>query len=117
MRQDYIFQQEGAPAHHSSLARNYSDYKRPNNWIERGGPVDWPPRSPDLTPSDFFLWGHIKSKVYDAPIYTIEELKTRIRQECRNVRSETLKKVGDNQKLRLNQLSQVNGAHIESLMS
>ena len=24
----------------------------------------WPPRSPDLTPADFFLWGLSKSKVY-----------------------------------------------------
>ena len=25
--------------------------------------IEWPPRSPDLTPCDFFLWGHLKSKV------------------------------------------------------
>ena len=24
----------------------------------------WPPRSPDLTPVDFFLWGLLKSKMY-----------------------------------------------------
>ena len=30
--------------------------------------VEWPPRSPDLTPCDFFLWGHLKSKVYTSPL-------------------------------------------------
>ena len=27
--------------------------------------VEWPQRSPGLTPCDFFLWGYLKSKVYD----------------------------------------------------
>jgi hypothetical protein len=25
-------------------------------WISRGGPITWPPRSPDLTQLIFFLW-------------------------------------------------------------
>ncbi|CAH1378354.1 unnamed protein product, partial [Tenebrio molitor] len=25
-----------------------------------GGPINWPARSPDLNPPDFFLWGTIK---------------------------------------------------------
>jgi hypothetical protein len=29
--------------------------KFPNVWIGRGGPIHWPPRSPDLTPMDFFV--------------------------------------------------------------
>jgi len=33
-------------------------------WVGRGGPTVWPPRSPDLTPLDFFAWGFIKDVVY-----------------------------------------------------
>ena len=37
-------------------------------WIGRGGVNDtnipWPPRSPDLTPMDFILWGYIKKLAY-----------------------------------------------------
>ncbi|GFV88973.1 hypothetical protein TNCV_4911751 [Trichonephila clavipes] len=33
-----------------------------------GGPVAWPPRSPDLSPLDFFLWGAMKGLVYDTPV-------------------------------------------------
>ena len=40
----------------------------------RGGPVAWPPRSPDLTPLDFFLWRHVKSVVYINPVNTRQEL-------------------------------------------
>ncbi|EZA55617.1 hypothetical protein X777_04243, partial [Ooceraea biroi] len=35
----------------------------PNKWIERRGSIEWPPRSPDLTPLDYFFWGYFKSKV------------------------------------------------------
>ena len=29
--------------------------------------VEWPARSPDPTPCDFFLWGYLKSRVYKSP--------------------------------------------------
>ncbi len=38
----------------------------------------WPPQSPDLTPLDFFLWGHLKDKICATPSATIEELKRRV---------------------------------------
>lgn len=34
----------------------------------------WPPRSPDLTPLNFYLWGHTKQIVYSTLIRTKEEL-------------------------------------------
>ena len=40
--------------------------------------VEWPPRSPDLTPLDFFLWGHLKAKVYVTPPANLEDLRRRI---------------------------------------
>jgi hypothetical protein len=36
----------------------------PNRSVGRDGPTPWPPRSPDITPLDFFLWGYVKDKVY-----------------------------------------------------
>ena len=117
LRRDYIFHQDGAPPHYSNRVRNYLNRKRPGNWIGRGGPVEWPPRSPDLTPCDFFLWGHIKGKVYNTPVTSLEDLKTRIRRECRQISPETLRKVWDNTKLRLNVLENVRGGHIESIVA
>ena len=47
--------------------------------ISRNDDNSWPPRSCDLTPLDFFLWGYVRDKVYaDAP-QSIQELKGNIR--------------------------------------
>ena len=36
----------------------------PNRWIGKYGPVNYPPRSPDLTVLDYYLWGRKKDLVY-----------------------------------------------------
>jgi hypothetical protein len=40
--------------------------------------IQWPPRSPDLTPLDFCLWGWIKSEVYTETVNTRDELVSHI---------------------------------------
>ena len=37
-------------------------------WIGRAGPISWPERSPDMTPLDFYFWGHLKSVVYETTV-------------------------------------------------
>ncbi|GBO08525.1 hypothetical protein AVEN_145906-1 [Araneus ventricosus] len=56
-RQIIWFQQDGAPAHFNRNVRNHPDVIFDKQWIGRGGPVQWPARSPDLSCLDFFLWG------------------------------------------------------------
>jgi len=41
----------------------------------------WPPRSPDLTPSDCFLWGYLKGRVYQNKPRTIDAFKANITEE------------------------------------
>lgn len=60
---DVYFQQDGAPAHFAVLVRQYLDLVFPNRWIGRLGPMEWPARSPDLTPLDFYLWGFVKDSL------------------------------------------------------
>jgi hypothetical protein len=45
----------------------------------------WPPRSPDLSPPDFFFWGAMKNSVYSNSPHTIDELKMAITEYIRNV--------------------------------
>lgn len=79
---DVYFQQDGAPAHYARLVRDYLDLVFPNRWIGRLGPMAWPPRSPDLTPLDFFLWGYLKDKVFRTIPETLQEMEDRIVENC-----------------------------------
>ena len=36
----------------------------PGLLITLRGDVEWPARSPDLSPCDVFLWGYLKEKVF-----------------------------------------------------
>ncbi|KAJ4449249.1 hypothetical protein ANN_00646 [Periplaneta americana] len=67
-RQHIHFLHDGAPTHFSRTTRRYLDRRFPDRWIGRCGPIAWPPRSPDLNPLDFYLWGHLKSLVYSCPV-------------------------------------------------
>lgn len=73
-----IYQQDGAPAHYSLAVRNWLDDHFGDRWIGRRGPTEWPPRSPDLTPLDFYAWGFMKNYVYEVEIGSLEQLKERI---------------------------------------
>ncbi|KAK9728661.1 hypothetical protein QE152_g17090 [Popillia japonica] len=50
-------------------------------WIGRASEENvvlkpWAPRSPDLTPCDYFFWGYVNGKVFISPLVDIEhELK------------------------------------------
>ena len=69
----------------------------------------WPPRSPYLTPADFFLWGLLKGKVYKNTPRTIEQLKDAIRQELQAVNVDTLRKVFQNLEKRIQVCLDVKG--------
>ena len=53
-------------------------------------PLAPPPRSPDLSACDFFLWGYLKSKVYVQKPRTVDDLKVSIREEIATVPQEML---------------------------
>ena len=59
---DYILQLDGAPPHVDRNVRVLLKRVLQQRWIGRAAAkgenhlLSWPPRSPDLTPCDFFLW-------------------------------------------------------------
>ncbi|GFW87990.1 transposable element Tc3 transposase [Trichonephila clavipes] len=64
--------------------------------ISRFGPVNWPPRSCDLTPLDYFLWGYVKSLVYVDKPQTLDHLEDNIRRVIADIRPQMLEKVNEN---------------------
>ena len=59
-----------------------------NRIIALNHQIEWPPRLPDLTPLDLFLWGHLKSKVYTTPPADLNELQQRITDEVNVLRQD-----------------------------
>ena len=56
--------------------------------------VKWPPRSPDLSTCDFFLWGYVKGLVFVPPLpANIEEMKQRITAALETVTKDMLQQV------------------------
>jgi hypothetical protein len=69
--------QDRAPPHWGLQVRAFLNRTFPGRWIGRDGPKPWPPRSPDITPLDFFRWGYVKSNVFRTPVNGLDDLKTR----------------------------------------
>jgi hypothetical protein len=69
---------DGAPAHYSHLATHHLNLTFPERWIGCSGHVQWSPRSPDVTPLDFCLWGWTKSEVYKEKVNIRDEFVARI---------------------------------------
>ena len=82
-------------------------------WIGRGGPIRWPPRSPDLTPLDFFLWGYVKDRVFVPPVNDLPDLRARIRETIATVPMDMLERTWQETEYRLDIVRATNGAHVE----
>ena len=75
-----------------------------------------PPRSPDATPCDFFLWGYVKDQVYVPPLpASIPELKVRIRTAIETITADMLQTVWNELDYRVDICRITKGAHIEHL--
>lgn len=114
--QNLYFQQDGAPPHYALPVRAWLNERYPGKWIGRRGPVEWPARSPDLTPLDFFLWGYLKSIVYKTAPESIPELRNRITEGCRQINRQTFQNVREEFENRLYYCLANNGAHFENLI-
>ena len=62
-------------------------------WIGRRESVEYSPRSPDLTPLDFFLWGTLKNTVYATKSLTLDAMREMIVTACESVSMETISRV------------------------
>ncbi|CAG4992906.1 unnamed protein product [Colias eurytheme] len=115
-RRPFYFQMDGAPAHFSRNVRAHVD-ARFVPWVGRGGTIAWPPRSPDLTPLDFFLWGTMKQKVYQQVPNTREEVLQKIMAEAEEIRnqSDIVMRATQLVGLRVMARLQNNGGHFEQL--
>jgi hypothetical protein len=76
-------QQDKAPPHYANPVKAFLDQQFPSKWMGKGGPITWPPRSPDLTPSDFFLWEYKTDLVYHMDVQDMHNLLCQITATCK----------------------------------
>ncbi|GFX22104.1 DUF4817 domain-containing protein [Trichonephila clavipes] len=99
--QELWFQQDGATCHTARATIDLLKDTFGDRLISRFGPVNWPPRSCDLTPLDYFLWGYVKSFVYAVKPQTLDHLEDNNHRVIADIRPQMLEKVIENWTSRL----------------
>src|SRR5688572_5002634 len=85
-----------------------------NRFPERfDGGLRWAPFSPDLNPSDYFLWGYLEDRVYVNRPRTLEDLRNAIFREVYAITTDVMANVVENFALRSERVREVDGGHIE----
>ena len=112
---NFIFQQDGAPAHTSHLAQT---------WLQQQcrdliGKAEWPPNSPDLNPLDFCVWGIMLERYerYSPRPRNISELKTALQVIWDSLPLEVIQKAVLSFRKRLQACIESGGGHFEYLLS
>ncbi|GFX54839.1 transposable element Tc3 transposase [Trichonephila clavipes] len=98
------FQQDGATCHTARATIDLLEDTFGDRLISRFGPVNWPPRSCDLTPLDYFLWGYVKSS------------EDNIRRFIADIRPQILEKVIENWTYRLDYMRAIRGSHMPEII-
>ncbi|GFV09587.1 uncharacterized protein TNCV_3159841 [Trichonephila clavipes] len=115
--QELWFQQDGATCHTARATIDLLKDTLGDRLISRFGPVNWPPRSCDLTPLDYFLWGYVKSLVYADRPQTLDHLEDNIRRVLSDIRPQMLEKVIENWTSRLDYIRASRGSPTRGLMA
>ncbi|GFY24891.1 uncharacterized protein TNCV_2690821 [Trichonephila clavipes] len=110
------FQKDGATCHTARATIDLLKDTFGDRLISRFGPVNWPPRSCDLTPLDYFLWGYVKSLVYADKPQTLDHLEDNIRRVIADIRPQMLEKVIENWTSRLDYIRASRGSPMPEII-
>ncbi|GFW63840.1 transposable element Tc3 transposase [Trichonephila clavipes] len=114
--QELWFQQDGATCHTARATIDLLKDTFGDRLISRFGPVNWPPRSCDLTPLDYFLWGYVKSLVYADKPQTLDHLEDNIRRVIADIRPQMLQNVIENWTSRLDYIRASRGSPMPEII-
>ncbi|GFX44215.1 uncharacterized protein TNCV_4120111 [Trichonephila clavipes] len=107
------FQQDGTTCHTARATIDLLKASFGDRLISRFGPVNWPPRSCNLTPLDYFLWGYVKSLVYADKPQTLDHLEVNIHAD---IRRQMLEKVIENWTSRLDYIRASRGSPMPEII-
>ncbi|KYN42465.1 hypothetical protein ALC56_03124 [Trachymyrmex septentrionalis] len=107
------FQQNGCLAHTSRIARDRLNDMFRDKWIGKYGLHQWPPRSPDLTVFDYYLWGRIKDLIYRERPTIKEDMIRRICKAIRSLDADKIFHATSHFQTKVLACVEVNGSHFE----
>ena len=106
----YHFQQDGVTPHTATIVQTWLGKRFGERFIDKDS---WPPRSPDINPCDFYLWGHLKEVAYNPLPKTLDDLKANLEREITKISPNDLKNVFLNIEKMCKLLISAGGGHIE----
>lgn len=112
---DIVWMQDGAPPHIATSVRRVLEQHFGDRVISRHFPFPWPPRSPDLTPMDFWFWGYLKSRVYMCNPQNLSDLKDSIKREIANIPHAMLRSALLSTVSRMQCVIVCDGTHVENV--
>ena len=106
----------GSP-HRRIVVRNRLHELFGNRIVALHEDIEWPPRSPDLTPCDFFLWGYLNDRVFKTPPTDIADLRRRIEMETDELRQnqQMIRRAVSNMLIRAQTCIDRDGGHVEGV--
>ncbi|GFT76455.1 uncharacterized protein TNCV_3022351 [Trichonephila clavipes] len=114
--QELWFQQDGATCHTARATIDLLKDTFGDRLISHFGPVNWPPRSCDLIPLDYFLWGYVKSLVYADKPQKLDHLEDNIHRVIADIRPQMLEKVIKNWTSRLDYIRASRGSPMPEII-
>jgi hypothetical protein len=100
------------------IVRQHQNQTLGDLWLGRGGPVNWPARSPDLSPLDIWLWKHLKLWCIQSQSVSYEVLQQGVENACQGIRVKpgVFERLSTSMQRRAESCVEMHGTHIEHLL-
>ncbi|GFQ81453.1 uncharacterized protein TNCT_466291 [Trichonephila clavata] len=112
---NHYLKQDGATPHIGRQVKVLLSANFGESLIYRHFPGARSSRSPDLSSSDFWMWGFLKDRVYRGGFRTLPDMKASLIRHVAEI-SELLRVTIENAIMRFQHVIEVNGAHVEHIL-
>ena len=106
---NYVFQQDGAPAHTSASTQQFLVNQMTQFWDK----MMWPPSSPDLNPLDFSIWARLETEACRTSRVSVDALRAAVTKSWGNLSPEYIRNVCCSFRNRLQQCIDAGGDYFE----
>ena len=104
-----VLHQDSAPSHVSKKTIDFLEKCE----IKYVKPEEWMPKSPDVAPMDYAIWGYLKQRLNKIKIETLDELKKKLLNEWKKMEQNYIDKVLAKWPKRVFLVYKARGFHIE----